>query len=41
MKLRGSNDCDDDEVEEKIEVRWCEARKDEIPDSWSFVKDEM
>lgn len=41
MKFGGDNDGEDDEVEEKIEVRRCEACEGKGPYGWSFVEDEV
>lgn len=41
MEFRGKNDGENDEVEEEIEVRRCEACEDKGPDGWSFVEDEV
>lgn len=41
VEFGSDDDGEDDEVEKEIKVRWSEAREDEVPDSWSFVEDEM
>lgn len=41
MELGGNDNGEDDEVEEKVKVRWCEASEEEVPNGRSFVEDEM
>ena len=40
LEFGGDNNGEDDEVEEKIELRRCEAREDKGPKGLSFVEEE-
>lgn len=41
MEFRSDDDGEDDEVEEEIEARRCEACEDKGSDGWSFVENEV